>query len=893
MTLTVQQLRTEYKVNPMAIGTRHPRLSWKLDSDEQDVLQQSYQLQLATSKEALQAGDLLWDSGVQFTDQSIHVDYQGPPLHSRQQVCWRVILEDNHGNRAASEPAFWRMGLLETSDWQADWITADFEEDSSHSTPCPYFRKEFVSNGGIKAVYIYASALGLYQLELNGYRVGDQELTPGWTNYKQRIQYQVYEVTSQVLAGKNVVGAMLGDGWYRGCFGWWENNRNNYGNQLGLIVQIQIDYQDGSRQTVVTDPSWKASQGPLLQSDIYNGETYDARLEMPGWSAAGFDASNWSGAKTLNHSKELFVSPEGEAIRKTKELKPQKLIITPKGEQVIDLGQNMVGWIRLKVQGSAGERVTLHYAEVLDQAGHFYTENLRAIECVDRYTLKGTGMELYEPRFTFHGFRYVKVEGYPGDLGLDSITGIVVHSDMEQIGHFECSDSLINQLQSNIEWGQRGNFLDVPTDCPQRDERLGWTGDAQVFAPTAGFNFHTASFFTKWLKDLSTEQRSDGSVSWVVPNIIQNGGGTGWSDGFGATGWADAAVIIPWTLYQQYGDVRVLEEQFASMKAWVDYMIRHSGERYVFDYGFHFGDWLSFAEYHSYNYNAPDYGYAGAHTDKELIATAYFYHSASLLKKAAEIIGEGEVANDLADLLPRIKRAWNNEFVTRSGRLVSSTQTAYAIGLVFGLVADDLVKNVSNRLADDVAYFGHLTTGFLGTPVLNFALSDFGNTNLAYQLLHNDRYPSWLYPITQGATTIWERWDGIKPNGDFQTAGMNSFNHYAYGAIGAWLYSRVVGLAIDESRPGFQHIFFKPHIGGTLTHAQAAVHTMYGLVSAEWRLEENQVTYTVVIPANCTGTVWLEEVRSVAVDGAPRVLEDEPKIVLGSGRYELVWLKER
>ncbi|MEQ8472884.1 MAG: family 78 glycoside hydrolase catalytic domain [Marinoscillum sp.] len=900
MRLVVERLRTEYKKNPIGIGLLNPRLSWILNSSEQNVSQTAYQVTVAMNSGDLENGkNLFWDSGKQHSDQSIHVLYKGPALHASQRVYWQVQVWDNHGNRAVSDFATWEMGLLEISDWSADWITVPWTEDISKSEPCPYFRKVFGARKRIRSARVYASALGLYELEINGQKVGNEVFTPGWTNYHKRLQYQVYDVTDQVKQGDNAIGAIVGDGWYRGHFGWWEDNRNEYGNQLGLLLQLRLEFEDGSVDWILTDSSWEASKGPILKSDIYNGETYDAGLEMMGWSTAQFDDKEWTPVALLDHSKDTLIASEGEKVRKVRTLQPKQLFTTSKGEQVFDLGQNMVGWVRLKVQGSKGDTVSLRFAEVLDQDGNFYTDNLRNIECIDKYTLKGEGEEVYEPRFTFHGFRYVLVDGYPGELSLESLEGIVVHSDMPQIGYFECSDPMINQLQSNIEWGQRGNFLDVPTDCPQRDERLGWTGDAQVFAPTASFNFNTAPFFTKWLKDLASEQREDGSVPWVVPNNIRDGGGTGWSDGFGATGWADAAVIIPWTTYLSYGDQQVLETQFGSMKAWVDYMIHHAGNSYVFDYGFHFGDWLSFAEYYTYNYNAPDYGYAGAHTDKALIATAYFYHSAGILLKTARILEQNEEVKRLNELLPKIKKAWNEEFMTRSGRLVSSTQAAYAIGLCFDLVAADKKEIIARRLADDVAYFGHLTTGFLGTPVLNFALSDFGKLDLAYQLLHNDRYPSWLYAITQGATTIWERWDGIKPDGEFQTIGMNSFNHYAYGSIGDWLYSRVVGISIDEAQPGYKNIIFQPHIGGKLTYAKASIHTMYGRVSADWEVAET-ISYNLEIPPNSTAEVWLDEhkVQEVKLDGevleSKRAINDESKfkIKLGSGNYKLTWVKK-
>ena len=864
--------------------------------------QKAYCIKAALSPDSLQAEDnLLWNTGKVYSDQSIHIPYEGQELNSGQRVYWQVRVWDNHGNESVSAPACWEMGLLSIAEWQAQWITPAGENVLDRSTPCPYFRKSFHLETPVDSARLYVSALGVFEVELNGEKVGDEVLAPGWTNYHQRLQYRVYDVTSNLTSGENVIGSLVGDGWFRGHFGWWDNNRNAYGDHLGLMVQMVIIYQDGTVETILSDDTWKTATGPVLASDIYNGETYDARLEMPGWSSGGFDDSKWASARLLDYPKTTLINTEGEEIRRIQELSPKAIFTTPKGEMVVDLGQNMVGWVRLRAKGESGDQVTLRFAEVLDQEGNFYTDNLRNIECTDRYILKGGDEEVYEPRFTFHGFRYVMVEGYPGVLSKESITGIVVHSDMECIGSFECSDPLINQLQSNIQWGQKGNFLDIPTDCPQRDERLGWTGDAQVFAPTASFNYNTARFFTKWLRDLSSEQRTDGSVPWVVPNNIKDGGGTGWSDGFGATGWADAAVIIPWTVYQSYGDLRILEEQYISMKAWVEYMRGHAADRYIFDYGFHFGDWLSFAEYESYNYNAPDYGFAGAHTDKALIATAYFYYSTGLVLKTAELLGHEEDVVELTNLLPKIKDAWNEEFMTRTGRLVSGTQTAYAIGLVFDIVSEDMKTIISERLSDDVRYFGHLTTGFLGTPLLNYALSDTGSLELAYMLLNNKRYPSWLYPVTQGATTIWERWDGIRPDGSFQTTGMNSFNHYAYGAIGEWLYSRVAGLRIDPVRPGYRHIIFYPQPGGGLSFARTSIHTMYGRASAAWKLHEDRLTYDIEIPGNCTGTVVIPGKRpnEVLVDHLPLIScpdvthhsigADCVRIEFGSGRYQIVW----
>jgi alpha-L-rhamnosidase len=542
-----------------------------------------------------------------------------------------------------------------------------------------------------------------------------------------------------------------------------------------------------------------------------------------------------------DHSKSVLVAPQGVPVMAVEEIQPISAITTPKGEKVLDMGQNMVGWARLRVRGNAGDTVIMKFAEVLDKEGNFYMDNLRAADCTDTYILSGNGEEVYEPSFTFHGFRYVLLEGLAADPTLDQVTGIVIHSDIQPTGNFQCSDSLINQLQHNIRWGQKGNFLDIPTDCPQRDERLGWTGDAQVFAPTAAFNYNVAAFYTKWMKDLSADQTPDGKVPHVIPDVLKGSGGS--------TAWADAAIVVPWTTYLAYGDKRILETQYASMQAWVSFMKVQAGEDHLWLGGRHYGDWLAFATTRS--------DYPGATTEKDLIATAYYAYSTGLLAKIADILGKTDDAKRYLQLSERIKAAFVHEFVTPSGRLVSNTQTAYSLALSFRLLPEDLVAKAATYLAEDVKKMGHLTTGFVGTPLLCAVLSANGYEDLAFMLLNRKEYPSWLYPVTQGATTIWERWDGQKPDGTFQNTGMNSFNHYAYGAIGQWLYTYVAGIKIDELRPGYKHFFLAPHPGGGLQHARATFDSMYGTIRSSWRLDGEKVTYEFEIPANTTATVIL------------------------------------
>ncbi len=530
--------------------------------------------------------------------------------------------------------------------------------------------------------------------------------------------------------------------------------------------------------------------------------------------------------------------------------------------------------------------MTLRHAEVLDKEGNFYTENLRTARQTDTFILRGGDDEIFEPHFTFHGFRYVAVDGFPGELALDDLTGVVIHSDISPTGRFESSNALLNQLQHNILWGQKGNFLDVPTDCPQRDERLGWTGDAQAFARTASFNFDVAGFYTKWLKDLAADQKASGAVPHVIPNVLDRKSPDA---GAGSAGWADAAVVVPWTVYLVYGDMRVLEQQYPSMKAWVDYMARRAGAKLIWNKDFTFGDWLAFATTRS--------DYPGATTDKDLVCEAYFAHSTDLLQRTAAVLGKFEDAAKYADLLANIKKVFLDEFVTPNGRMASNTQTAYALALGFDILPEQLRAAAAQRLAEDVRAFKHITTGFLGAPLICQVLADYGYWDEAFLLLNRKEYPSWLYPITQGATTIWERWDGLKPDGTFQDKGMNSFNHYAYGAIGEWLYKAVAGVEIDAKQPGYRHVLIQPHPGGGLDHAMASIDSVYGPVSSDWKISNGHFTLAVEVPPNSRATVLLPGARRDQVRESGRLLATGNGIVditdaegavtanIGSGKY--------
>jgi len=887
-TLRVEALKTEYQQNPIGIDVRAPRLSWRIQADRRGTMQSAYQIRVATDSGSL-AREPSWDSGKVPSGSSIFRPYGGPPTRSGARYYWQVRAWDNEGRMSPwSTPGFWETGLLDRGDWSAQWITPDLSEDSSRANPSPMLRREFTLTQRVASARLYVTSLGLNLVEVNGQRVSDHLFRPGWTSYDKRLQYDSYDVTGLVRSGANAIAVTLGDGWYRGHLGF-EGKRNNYGTRLGLLAQLVVRFENGQTQVVGTDGQWKSSTGPILMSDIYDGETYDARLEKPGWNRAGYDDHAWNGVRTLNGVAAALVAPVGPPVRRMQELKPVRIIHTPAGETVFDLGQNMVGWVRLKVSGPAGTTVRLRHAEVLDKAGNFYTANLRDAAQAMRYILSGNGVEVFEPHFSFQGFRYVAVDGFPGTPTLDAITGIVVYSDMAPTGTFETSNALVNRLQQNIVWGQRGNFLDIPTDCPQRDERLGWTGDAQVFSRTAAFNMDVSGFFAKWLADIPADQHSNGAVPWVIPDVI---GRT--NPSFAASaGWSDVAVIVPWNVYQAYGDTGVLLRQYASMRTWVEYERAQAGPSFLWTKGFHFGDWLAFQT------NRADY--PGATTDKDLIATAYFAHSTDLLARTAEVLGHADDARHYRALFENIRAAFQREYVTSTARLTSNTQTAYVLALDFDLLPDAMRAGAAQRLADDVRAMGHLTTGFLGTPALTRMLSENGHLDDAYNLLLNDKYPSWLYEVKQGATTIWERWDGKKPDSTFEEASMNSFNHYAYGAVGDWMYRVVAGLNSDPAQPGYKHIIVRPQPGGSFTYATATLVTPYGEATSGWKIDGDRLRVTVRVPPNARATVnlpgaHLQDVREgssplASTAGVTRSTQvgDTVVVEVGSGNYEFAY----
>lgn len=710
--------------------------------------------------------------------------------------------------------------------WEAKWIKIGFTEDDKER-PAQYFRKDFQCRQKVKTAKLYITAHGLYEAAIGDKRVGNAYLTPGWTEYNKRLEYQTYDVTHLLQKGNNVLNVTLGNGWYRGIFGF--EMHDFYGKELELLAQLEITYTNGKKEVIGTDTSWKCGTGPIGANSINHGEVADVNKTIV-----------CDKPVTVTHTGyDKLVTDSSVHVTKHETFKPIKVITTPKGETVLDFGQNLVGWVELSTSGKKGDSIQLVHAEVLDKAGNFYTENMRTAKVTATYVLTGK-KQLYEPHFTYFGFRYVKVTG-PIVINPDDFTAVALYADMTPAGSFECSNPMLNQLQKNIVWGQRGNFLCIPTDCPQRDERLGWTGDAQVFSRTAAFNYDVNQYFSHWLQDLALAQTPAGIIPHVIPDVLNGAGGS--------AGWADSSTIIPWTLYEVYGNQEVLEKQYPSMKSWVEFMRKNSNNN-LWNTSWHFGDWLSYRDPH-------DDG-TDAITNKQEIAQCFYAYSTQLLINTAKVLNKAEDVAFYSALLDKIKEAYRHEYITGSGRLLSDTQTAYVLALHFDMLPEAERAAAAKYLADNIHnYKDHLTTGFLGTPYLCHVLSRFGYTDLAYTLLLQDTFPSWLYPVKMGATTIWERWDGIKPDGTFQTTYMNSFNHYAYGAIGDWMYQNIAGIQLGS--PGFKEIVIKPALGGGLTWCKASYNCPNGKISVDWKITNGKFILDVIIPKGSTGNVILPD----------------------------------
>ncbi len=889
---SVVKLKCEHRVNPLGIDNPRPRLSWQMLDDRRGASQSARQVQVAeNTKDLKDENKLLWDSGKVESDESHLVPYDGPALTSRQHCVWRVRVWDQEGEQSEwSDIAEWEMGLLEKSDWQAEWIGPGKRPENAEF--CPLLRKEFSINS-ITSARLYITARGLYDAEINGQHVGNDCLVPGWTDFNKRLQVLTYDVTDIVTSGENAIGIILGDGWYSGRISQRHKNEGPlYGDTPELMAQIEIQSADGSMKTVSTDASWTFNLGPIEASDIYDGETYNAEKEIADWSKPGCSSGEWSPVVVGEKGEEIFDAKCVEPVRRIQELNALEVTDPEKGKYVFDFGQNMVGWVRTRLELKSGQKITLRFGEMLQADGTLYTENLRDALCTDYYTAAGDGLVEWEPRFTFHGFRYAEVSGIDYEPALDALTGIVLHNDMEMTGSFECSHPLVNQLQSNIQWGQRGNFLEVPTDCPQRNERLGWTGDAQIFVRTASFNMDVAAFFEKWMRDLSDEQGPNGAVPSVIPS-------KSWAEDTHDAGpaWSDAAAICPWTIYKCYGDLKILEDNYETIKKYVEGLKERShdliraDELYV-DWG-GFGDWLSL--------DAPGTERRGG-TPTDLIGTAYFALDTRILADIARILGKNDEAEQYTKLARYITEAFQREFVTPNGRVAQNNQTAYLLALGFDMLPDDHRPLAVRRLVNLIERANrHLKTGFVGTPLLCPVLSSVRRHDLAVDLLLQETYPSWLYTVLQGATTMWERWNSYTIEDGFGDVSMNSFNHYAYGSIGAWMVTTLAGLDTFEQSPGHKRLKFAPRMDARFEFVKAKLETPYGLASSEWKIADGVVTYDVTVPPNTSAKMILPGISPENInEGAQNVseclgisaLEFSEEITtmnLSAGQYTLTW----
>lgn len=859
------RLQCDYMKNPIGFDFDRPVLLWVVEDDGADKGQSAFRVQIATDPQFL---NIVLDTGKTASDVSNGFRPE-LTLEPCTKYYWRVnVWDEKDCETGFSAPAEFETARYGQA-WKAEWIGAD----------CQYaqLRKGFSIDKKVVKARAYASGVGLYRMFINGKPVSEELLTPGINAYDLWIQYQTYDVTELFTAGTNVVGAWLGNGFYSGRCNWPEipTRRHLYGDENGFIAEIVLEYEDGTKETLLTDPTWEAMPSPYDRAEIYDGEIFDARKFDPDWCKKTDSSS--ARAKVLTIDKALLHARKSVPVKAMHELTVQEKLLTPAGEQVFDFGQNIAGRIRVTIDLPKDAEVLFQFGEMLDKDGNFYRENMRTALEEARFISDGKPYT-YAANFTFHGFRYVKVTG--AEFSADQITAEAIYSEMDTTGSFECSDPRVNRLFLNALWSQRDNFVDVPTDCPQRDERMGWTGDAQVFAPTACMNMASDAFFRKYLYDLKLEQKKCGYVPVVIPFLIL---GTGiWE--FPTTGWGDVAVLLPWDLYNYYGDKAVLEEQYESAKQWVDYMTEQDADGSHLYQGFHIGDWVA------QDTRDPDNLFGL--TPTTLLATAYYAWSAELVSRMAGVLGKDADQKSYHELSETVKEAFRREFVSETGRVSAETQTAYLIALNMEMLKPEQVGKAVACLAERIETDNiQLTTGFLGTPYLCPVLSEYGLNEYAYALLLQNKCPSWLYEVENGATTIWERWNSRKPDGSFGPVSMNSFNHYAFGAVCEWLYRYVSGIQTDEAAPGYKKILIRPRINSQLTHAGASIDTVHGTVESKWAIDGDRITVSVRIPFNTTATIMLPDAEGALIteNGAAVTADasEEGCAVFhrGSGRY--------
>nr|MDO8114910.1 family 78 glycoside hydrolase catalytic domain [Candidatus Sigynarchaeota archaeon] len=893
--LLPKKLRCEYLVNPLGLDVQSPRLSWILvpaADDARGLFQIAYRLIVASTREMIVKGEGdMWDSGKVESVETINVCYAGKPLVSRAWCFWKVKVWDNSGNESSwndCEAAFWHIGLLSKKDWNATWIGVPAKEphkikvkDTTKpdlveiiaSDPSPMLRKQFRVSGQVKRAMLYATALGDYEVCINGAKVGDRALAPEWTDYVKRVQYQAYDVTDMIQDGDNAIGAMLADGWYMGLLGPGDMVRQRYyGKNRRLLVKLVVELLDGKVIEVVSDGSWKAYEnGPIQSADNFMGETYDARLEQLGWDKPGFDDAKWTAVIADTSINASIVAQKNEPIRSFDTLKPVKITEPSPGMFIFDIGQNMVGWCELRLKGDAGQQVTLRHGEMLDLDGSLYVDNLRLANQTDVFILDGKAERWFHPHFTFHGFRYVEVRGLKGKPSSDMLVGKAFSSDMAVAGSFECSNSMLNQLWKNILWTQRDNTLSIPTDCPQRNERMGWMGDAQVFAQTAIYNMDMAAFFSKFTVDMRDGQGEEGMYPDFAPHPFNS-----LASAFGPA-WGDCGIIVPWRVYVAYGDIRLLAEHYESMKKYVD-LIRDENPDFIWRVmGSNYGDWLN-----GDTLKAKGYPKKGGEMPKIAFATAFYAQSVGMLAKIAHVLGKDDDAKIYGDLAASVRAAFNTTYVKKDGKIEGDTQAGYAVALGFDLLPEDKqAAAVDHLLAAIKQYKGRLSTGFISTIQMMMELSKRGQNEQAYKFAESKQFPSWGYTIENGATTIWERWDGFVAGRGFQDKGMNSFNHYSIGAVGEWLYRVVLGINFDEHEPGMKRVVLAPRPGGSLTWGKGSYDSIRGKIVSSWKKGKGMISHHFELPPNVRATIDLSihENAKITVNGYEIGRDETLKIV--------------
>lgn len=880
--IVLKELRVNGQENPVGIENLEI-LGWKICADKRNIQQDSYEIMIATDQEFC---EIVYSSGKVKSRESAHVQLGCTDIRltSAKKYYVRARIETTDKEQSEWIEGCFITAFLNNREWKADFISPEKERDCDKSRGY-YMRKEVHIEKKVKSAYAFTTALGLYHFYMNGCRIGADEFTPGWTSYNRHLLYQTYDVTGYLRTGCNMLGAHIGAGWYKGDMGS-ARTRNHYGKRNAFACQIEVEYEDGEKETILTDTTWQGTKSPVLFSEIYDGEIYDARMEITGWSEPENRSGNWEETECVPFSIEVLGAQSGCRAKVMERIPAKEIFQTPEGELVVDFGQNMAGWIEFKATGKTGDRIVLNCFESLDKDGNVYVENLRTAKATVTYICSGREA-VYHPNFSFQGFRYARIAEFSEEVKVEDFTACAVYSDMERTGWFSCSDDAVNQLHHNILWGMKSNFLDVPTDCPQRDERLGWTGDAQIFCRTASYLMDTDMFFRKWLKDVAVEQTAEGGIPHVVPDVWtgKNVKGKIFEKGtHSAAAWADAVVIIPWTLCQMYGDIEIIRQQYKSMKAWIDFMRSHAKDS-VWEYKMQFGDWVAL--------DAQEGSYYGA-TPLELTNMAYYAYSTGLFARMAELIGMTEDAEEYGNLYEEIKDSYKRHFLTEGGRLNVQTQTAQIVSLYFDLVPSECRGNiVQDLLALLEKEDGHLVTGFVGTPYFCQVLSENGHTKEAYELLLKDDFPSWLYQVKQGATTVWEHWDGKKPDGTMWSPAMNSFNHYAYGAVGEWLYRGIAGIECKEENPGFHEIALTPHVGGSFSYAEGVFESRYGKIVSRWEQDGNLIKYHVEIPCNTNAKICLLDAVEVKVDdGISFACIDEQKgkgywAWTGSGSYDI------